>query len=51
MKIYIASVNLGDKPIPRILPHRLLSFYEIINKVFGADTVFYFIQKYNIKNK
>jgi len=43
MKIYLASVNLADKPAPRILPRRLLSFHEIKTKLFGADQVFYYI--------
>ena len=40
MKIYLASVNLGDQPYPRILPHRLFSFFEISTKLFSADKVF-----------
>lgn len=35
MKIYLASINLGDKPKPRTPPHRLFSYYELRNNVFG----------------
>lgn len=40
MRIFIASVNLGDKPEPHRPAHRLLSFWEIRQKLFGADQVF-----------
>ena len=53
MKIYLASVNLGDKPNPRTYSNRLLSFYEINLDVFGAGQVWDKLILYNkgIKNE
>jgi hypothetical protein len=48
MKIYLASINLGDKPNPRTPPRRLFSFYELRVNLFGIMDV---LTKIGLLNK
>lgn len=51
MKIYMASVNLGDKPEPRKPPQRLFSYWELKDDLFGAFECFQKIIEHNKKEK
>lgn len=40
MRIYLASVNLGDKPTARKIRSRLFSYWELKENLFYANDCF-----------
>ena len=50
MRIYLASVNLGDRPNARKIPKRLFSYWELKGNLFYAYDCFTQLIQHN-KNK